>query len=192
MSWEWAMLWDAIAAIGTVAAAVAAAVAAMLAVRVAKKDRRNADQRAEDDRAAAADLAAAQREHDGLRYRLDHLLSIAEAFEAARALRVLPHQPNWMQAGEVERRRAEGILRARLAASVESVSQLPTVTDIANDRDPTPAAISAVMQHHRDFLPAQLREGDTSELQRHPDEAARAELYGTISALRHRLLGDHN
>ena len=103
------MLWDAIAA-------VAATMSAMVAARIAKEDGRNADQRADDDRAADADRTATQREHDGGRYRLDHLLFIAEAFEATRALRVLPHQPNWMQTGEVERRRAEGILRARLAA----------------------------------------------------------------------------
>lgn len=69
----------------------------------------------------------------------------------------------------------------------------PTLTAIANDRDPTLAALNGVMQQHRDFLvPEKLRKADTSELRRHPDEAARAELYGTISALRRRLLGDHD
>lgn len=193
MAWDWieAAPWDAVAAVGTVGAALAAVTSAFVAARIAKHDRRNADQRAQDDRTAAVEIEATQREHDGLRYRLDHLLSIAEAFEAARALRALPHQPSQgTQAGEVERRQAEGVLRARLAASVESDAQLPTVTAIANDEAPSLAAITEVMNRHRDFLPEQLRDSDTPELQRHADEAARAELNGTISAVRRRLLGD--
>lgn len=181
-------LLDWVVAVGTVGAAIAATAAAYVATRIAKKDRNAADERASDDRTAAAERLAEQRAHGSLRHRLDHLLKVAEAYEWERALQGTPHQTNTgMSGGELDRRRADCVLRARLTASADPLRVMQAGV---GGREPSLAALNDVAQRYRSHLPEELRDAPPAELRHHADVVTPAELYGVIGEVRMALLGE--
>jgi hypothetical protein len=194
----WRIVLDVSIAMGTIAAAVAAAWAARAASRIAKEDRRAADDRGEMDRQAGAKRASdaetfageqAEQEHErnARRFRLDHLLAVAESFEEERALLSpdLPHRVSQgMRAGTIEHHRAAGVLRARLAASPD---RLPAVQAALDGERPTLAVVNDVLQQYRTLLPKDKRDAMTNELQNEVDLIARTELYGKIREARRML-----
>jgi hypothetical protein len=188
----WRTVLDIAVAAGTVGAALAAWWAARRANRIAKDDRRHADARAEvdrveadrrarEDRRARDERDERERRNDNLRYRLERLTAIAEAFEVFEEA-----DPNVF--GAVARAMAP--LRARLGASPDP---LPSVRAVLGEGEFTMAVVNDVYQHHRDLLPADHRDKSVSELHAlGPAPIARAAIYGAIREVRWGLLGEEN
>ncbi|MQA88382.1 MAG: hypothetical protein GEV03_28140 [Streptosporangiales bacterium] len=189
----WRIILDVSIAVGTAAAAAAAWWAARTAGKasksasdIAEADRREADRRAHEDRAAAAERDSLRRRYDNLRHRLDHLVGIAEALEAYQSARTAMWPNDAMAKRETER--AASVLRARLGAAADLMLAVEAVLDRSKL---TPAWANGIYHKYADLLPeearhqavAQLRQGD-------PIVPARAEIYGKIRDVRLEMLRD--